>query len=100
MPAAQKPQKQGVPGAPPHAGAMNLVVVANRLPVRMSEHRGERRWSPSPGGLVSALEPALRERGGVWVGWAESVDDLPIPDSYEGIALRGVPIAAAEFDEF
>lgn len=99
-PAASASPLEAEPAAQQHAEAMNLVVVANRLPVRMSEHRGERRWSPSPGGLVTALEPALRERGGVWVGWAESMDDLPIPDSYEGIALRGVPIAADEYDAF
>ena len=46
-----------------------IIVASNRLP--FSFHRTskglERR--PSPGGLVSALEPVLRKRGGTWVGW-------------------------------
>lgn len=29
-------------------------------------------WRPSPGGLVSSLQPALQKRGGVWVGWRGS----------------------------
>jgi trehalose 6-phosphate synthase/phosphatase len=46
-----------------------IVVASNRLP--FSFHRNskglERRRSP--GGLVSALEPVLRKRGGTWIGW-------------------------------
>ncbi|HVR77632.1 MAG TPA: trehalose-6-phosphate synthase [Acidimicrobiia bacterium] len=44
-----------------------LVVAAHRLPVAWDEE--SEAWSASPGGLVSALAPVLRERGGVWVGW-------------------------------
>ncbi len=45
------------------------MLAANRLP--FSVHRGPRGLErrPSPGGLVSALEPVLRKRGGTWVGW-------------------------------
>lgn len=91
--------------SPDHEAAVqsrhaDLVVVANRLPVRVSEQRGERRWTTSPGGLVSALEPVLRERGGLWVGWAETADGFAIPDVHDGIALREVPIGADEFDDF
>ncbi len=41
-------------------------IVANRLPF---EYHVETGWRTSPGGLVSALEPALRDIGAVWVGW-------------------------------
>ncbi len=44
----------------------DLVVVANRLP---AEYDPETGWRTSPGGLVSALEPALRGRSAIWVGW-------------------------------
>lgn len=46
-----------------------MVVASNRLPFTV--HRGPRGLErrPSPGGLVSALEPVLRQRGGNWVGW-------------------------------
>ena len=47
-----------------------LVVVSNRLPVTIlkDEQSG---WSVSAGsgGLVTALSPVLRNRGGLWIGW-------------------------------
>ena len=46
-----------------------LVVVSNRLPLTL--YRGQRglEYRRSAGGLISALEPVLRSRGGTWVGW-------------------------------
>lgn len=78
----------------------DLVVVANRLPVRLTEERGVHIWSTTPGGLVSALKPVLRERDGVWVGWSGSASDVPVPASDDGMALKAVPIDAAEYDDF
>ncbi len=46
-----------------------LVVVSNRLPVISTQQRGRTRLERAPGGLVSALDPALRTRGGRWIGW-------------------------------
>jgi trehalose 6-phosphate synthase/phosphatase len=47
-----------------------LVVVSNRLPVVFEKKKREE-WSvrPGTGGLVTALAPVLRDRGGVWIGW-------------------------------
>ena len=47
-----------------------LLVASNRLPILLLRDEG-RRWyaEPSSGGLVTALEPVLRQRGGTWVGW-------------------------------
>ena len=94
----------------PEAGApagesSGLVVISNRLPLRFepgdSEAGGPNAgWQPSPGGLVSALTPVLRRRGGVWIGWAGHFGNDAVPDSYEGIALRGVPITEEEYDDF
>jgi trehalose 6-phosphate synthase len=55
-----------VAGESDTAGGGELVVVANRLP---AEYDPELGWRTSPGGLVSALEPALQGRSAVWVGW-------------------------------
>ena len=46
-----------------------FVVVANRLPVRQVKDPDDgQRWVTSPGGLVSALAPLMRERDQVaWV---------------------------------
>ncbi len=41
--------------------------VANRLPL---EYRDSGSWSTSPGGLVSAMQPALHHLDAVWVGWS------------------------------
>jgi trehalose-6-phosphate synthase len=48
-----------------------FVVVANRLPVDRHKSRGGKTvWQPSPGGLVTALEPVMAREDGVWIGWA------------------------------
>ena len=46
-----------------------LIVVSNRLP--LSIRRGPDGWiaEPSAGGLASAVNPILKARGGLWIGW-------------------------------
>lgn len=52
-----------------------LVVVSNRLPIVLSrDAEGGFRVEPGAGGLISALVPILRNRGGVWVGWPGTSD--------------------------
>ena len=49
----------------------DLLVVSNRLPELRDlegDHADHRK--KNVGGLVSALEPALRARGGMWLGWS------------------------------
>jgi trehalose 6-phosphate synthase len=82
------------------AGSAGLVVVSNRLPVRLEEGDDGPRWRISPGGLVSALTPVLRGRDGVWVGWTGQTDTVGHPATHEGIALHAVPLTAEEFDDF
>jgi trehalose 6-phosphate synthase len=52
-----------------------LIVASNRLPVTLSQDAGGK-WNcqPGSGGLVSALLPILRHRGGVWIGWPGTAD--------------------------
>ncbi len=47
-----------------------LVIVSNRLPLSFERDGGALHAKASSGGLVTALEPLLREHGGVWVGSA------------------------------
>ena len=47
-----------------------VTIVSNRLPVRVEQTAGGWVSRRSDGGLVAALEPVLRARGGTWVGWA------------------------------
>ena len=44
-------------------------MVANRLPITVQRGKDRLEVRRSSGGLVSALDPALRSHGGTWVGW-------------------------------
>lgn len=53
-----------------------LIVVSNRLPFQFKrDERGEWRAEPGGGGLITALLPVLRNRGGVWIGWTGATGD-------------------------
>jgi trehalose 6-phosphate synthase/phosphatase len=47
-----------------------LVIVSNRLPIVLEKDTAGR-WQAKPGsgGLVTAMAPVLRDRGGLWIGW-------------------------------
>jgi alpha,alpha-trehalose-phosphate synthase [UDP-forming] len=56
-------------------GGGRLVIASNRLPVVLSQQsNGEWETSPASGGLVTALDPVMRRRSGLWVGWSGAVD--------------------------
>ncbi|WP_317496364.1 trehalose-6-phosphate synthase [Haloechinothrix sp. LS1_15] len=79
----------------------DFVVVANRLPVDLVRSAdGSQRWTQSPGGLVSALEPYLRARKGAWIGWPGIPDVEVEPFSDEGLLLHPVPLSANEIGEY
>lgn len=53
-----------------------LIVVSNRLPLVLSQDdAGHWQGKSGSGGLVSALLPVLRHRGGIWVGWPGTTTD-------------------------
>jgi trehalose 6-phosphate synthase len=67
-PAAEIPLPR--PIAATSAVRYDLVVVSNRLPQLRSTADAVDPRKRNVGGLVSALEPALRARQGVWLGWS------------------------------
>ncbi len=73
-----------------------IVIAANRLPVM----RTDAGWAPSPGGLVRALLPILRENGGRWVGWTGEPDDAAEPFAVDGVDLYPVRISADEVERY
>jgi trehalose 6-phosphate synthase len=82
-----------------------VTVVSNRLPVRLERDAGGLvRARPSDGGLVSALHPVLRRRGGAWVGCsgdtgqttAAGLEELDRFGRAAGYRLVSVPISAHE----
>ena len=83
-----------------------LVVVSNRLPFSL-DSTGEDLWTVTPavGGLVSAIEPVLRERGGTWIGWpgiAGEIPKGPFAEATREAGYKVVPVALSETerDEF
>ena len=78
-----------------------LVVVASRLPVdRVEEAGGETSWRASPGGLVTALEPVMRESGGCWIGWTGDAGPPPGPFTANGLNLVGIGLSEDEVRDF
>jgi trehalose 6-phosphate synthase len=79
----------------------SVVVVANRLPVDETVlPDGSVEWRRSPGGLVSALHPLLREWQGTWIGWAGGIDTTPTVPDMDGVSLRAVHLSAADHADY
>ena len=66
---------------PDSSPTVDLVVVANRLPVRRMEDGGGSAWTLSSGGLVTALVPVLRESSGVTIRCPSSPRDVRLRPS-------------------
>jgi trehalose 6-phosphate synthase/phosphatase len=51
-----------------------LIIVSNRLPIIL-EKRKDNKWNikPGTGGLVTAMAPVLKNRGGLWIGWPGNI---------------------------
>jgi trehalose 6-phosphate synthase/phosphatase len=83
-----------------------LIVVSNRLPFALEpDEEGDWAITTSAGGLVSALEPVLRERGGTWIGWPGAAGEIPdgaFAKATRDAGYKVVPVALskAERDEF
>ncbi len=78
-----------------------LVIVANRLPVDRAElPDGSLGWRRSPGGLVSAMDPVMRDRNGVWIGWPGGTETGLEPFEDDGLSLVPITLSAREIEEF
>jgi len=85
-----------------------LIVVSNRLPyVFARTPDGSWKTQGGAGGLVTALVPVLRDRGGTWIGWPGTSGNGPGLDEAlaaasrkSGITLRGVQLDEADVDNF
>jgi alpha,alpha-trehalose-phosphate synthase [UDP-forming]/trehalose-phosphatase len=83
------------PPTRPSSSAESLLVVSNRLPDMRSAEPVDRVRGTNVGGLVSALEPILAARHGLWLGWSGRV----VPDSDEpSHGIDEGPPALAWFD--
>lgn len=92
-----------------NASGTRLVCVSNRLPFVLSRaDSGDWNVQPGSGGLVNALLPVLRNRGGLWVGWAGAIDEdvvgleraLARLTKDAGYRLKPVELTADEREKF
>jgi trehalose 6-phosphate synthase len=86
---------------PQGSAGTQLVVLANRLPVdRVTLSDGSEGWARSPGGLVSALAPVMRQHDGAWIGWVGASDEAPEPFRSDSMDLVAVPLTRREVQEY
>lgn len=75
----------------------DFVIAANRLPLDRVEHAdGTHEWSPSPGGLVTAMESVMHGREAAWVGWPGTPDESVEPFRADDLLLVPVDLTAPE----
>lgn len=87
---------------------MRFVTVSNRLPIAIEQQGTSWSVRPGSGGLVTALAPILRRRGGVWIGWpgvsdTEGLDVNKLLAEYgrnEGYELKGVSLTPEQSQGF
>ena len=83
-----------------------LVIISNRLPVIIKNIEGKWQTSSGAGGLVTALAPVLRNRGGLWIGWPGTVEPIDIDPLLEvatqqaGYAFQPVLLTKEERAKF
>ena len=68
-----------------------LTVVSNRLAIVVDrDESGQYTIKPGSGGLVTALGPVLRDRGGQWIGWlGSSLQDVLDKEALNELLGRG-----------
>ena len=79
-----------------------LVIVSNRLPIVMQREQDEVTISSGSGGLVTALAPVLRDRRGIWIGWAgdgyDQTCDAALAQASAEIGFNLKPVALSARD--
>jgi trehalose 6-phosphate synthase len=101
-----KTSNKKAPTAGKHDG--RLIVVSNRLPFVIHRREdGRREVAAGSGGLITALLPVLRDRGGLWLGWPGTVDSdtepasvLPESDHIAGFDVESVSLTEEDVEKF
>ncbi len=83
-----------------------LVAVSNRLPIAVQRKGGGWQVQPGSGGLITAITPVLKNRGGLWIGWSgttEEVDwgeELDLASKKSGYRIHPVTLTPDELENF
>ncbi|MCK9223849.1 MAG: trehalose-6-phosphate synthase [Candidatus Muirbacterium halophilum] len=77
-----------------------LIIVSNRLPVVIDKKKdGSFSISAGKGGLVTAMAPVLKNRGGVWIGWPGIIEEDGITEQNLGeLISKGVKDSGYELE--
>ena len=95
-------RSQGSGPSVPGSGA-GLVVLSNRLPVTIKRGPAEAGVQRSSGGLVAAMDPAMRRRGGTWAGWAGSLqggDEALLKIEDDAYQLAPIQLSKSEVQRY
>ncbi|HEM47456.1 MAG TPA: trehalose-6-phosphate synthase, partial [Alphaproteobacteria bacterium] len=88
------------------ADVKRVVMISNRLPFVLERVGDEWKVREGSGGLVTALAPVLKNRGGMWIGWpgaqgGEGIDEIVEEASRgAGYTMKGVRLTDEEIDGF
>ena len=77
-----------------------IVVASNRLPFTFARTPNGLERRPSPGGLVAALEPALRKRGGTWIGWPGAELESEMGDDAGPYRVKAIEMTDSEVTRY
>ena len=83
-----------------------LIVASNRLPVVIDKENDQWRIQPGSGGLITALNPILKENNSLWIGWPGVGKEAPIQKlldqfgSGQGYKLVGFPLTQQEIERY
>ncbi|OQX84329.1 MAG: trehalose-6-phosphate synthase [Candidatus Latescibacteria bacterium 4484_7] len=83
-----------------------LVIISNRLPIILEKENGKWKTIPGSGGLVTALAPVLKNRGGMWIGWpgTSELTDVSKPiekaSSSAGFTMKPVLLNEEEIEGY
>ena len=83
-----------------------LVIVSNRLPIVLcKDNAGEWQIEPGSGGLVTAMAPVLKNRGGLWIGWtgtdvSDGIEEIELllSDTTKGLGYTFKPVTLTNED--
>ena len=99
MPSKEREQE----GKSQGARSGGLVVLSNRLPVTIKRSHGSATAERSSGGLVAAMDPAMRRNGGTWAGWAGSLqpgDESALRVEDDAYRLRPIHLSRSDVDKY
>lgn len=89
-----------------NASKGRLIAISNRLPIVLVKTRSGWMVKPGSGGLVTALAPVLRNRGGIWIGWCgcsnggEIDDILKVAHRHAGYSLHSVALSEEDIRDY